>query len=325
MKKLKNLLKTLKVILFVLAGLIVTALVVSLIPTPNAYLISNPNPAQDYSSAVSQFEVLKAAEESISNSDSGSLLFDHGYKTENVYVLIHGTTNSPRQFEELGKILFSNGHNVLILRMPFHGLSSHSVSELKALTADDLRSYADQTIDIGSALGDQLTVIGISGGGVVASWIAQNRSEVDRAMLVVPFFGVSHLPRFLDEMVINLFGRIPNFNFINKLEPARSWVYRGESTRGVASFLLISKQVYQQAKNISPMAGELFIITTSSDTNVNNQLTDEMINLRQANGKEIQRFDFDASLKIPHNSIDPAADVEKRNMVYTQILEMLGE
>jgi len=48
-------------------------------------------------------------------------------------VLIHGTTNSPRQWEELGGALHALGHNVLILRMPHHGLESRSVGELKAL------------------------------------------------------------------------------------------------------------------------------------------------------------------------------------------------
>ncbi len=150
--------------LLVLATLAVV-LVIGLIPMPLAGFESAPDPAQDYQEALRRFDEVLADEESIVNEASGSHLMTHGDKTERVYVLIHGTTNSPLQFVELGEILYARGHNVLILRMPYHGLNSHRVSELKSLKAEDLRDYADDTIDIAVGLGDEIDVAGISGGG----------------------------------------------------------------------------------------------------------------------------------------------------------------
>lgn len=46
---------------------------------------------------------------------------NHGHKTDEVFVLLHGITNTPVQFREFAEILFLRGANVLIPRMPFHG------------------------------------------------------------------------------------------------------------------------------------------------------------------------------------------------------------
>jgi carboxylesterase len=314
-----------KLILFILAAVLAAGLIVGAIPTRRAGLISQPSPLSGYAAAVAEFNAIKAAESGVVNADSGSLLMTHGQKTPRAIIFVHGTTNSPRQFEELGQLLFQRGYNVLILRMPYHGLNSHSVSELDVLKAEDLVRYADQALDIGSMLGDKITVIGISGGGVVAAWIAQNRPEVDTALLMVPFFGVAHISRFVDGMFINLFGRLPNINVESQSEPRRGWVYRGESTHGVVAFLTVSAGVYKQAQTDPPGAKKIIVVTTASDTNVNNTLTYEMIALWKKTGTPVETFEFERSMDIPHNSIDPAADPVKRNIVYAKILEMLGE
>jgi esterase/lipase len=154
----------------------------------------------------------------------------HGEKTDRAYVLVHGTTNSPRQFQELGEILHERGNNVLILRMPYHGLESLYVGELKRLKAKDLRTYADRAIDIAVGLGDKVDVIGLSGGGAVAAWIAQNRPDIERVVTLSPFFGIANLPSFADTFLMNLFARLPNVDFYNTGEPSRDWGYRGEAS-----------------------------------------------------------------------------------------------
>ena len=58
----------------------------------------------------------------------------------------------------------------------------------------DLRDYVDQVIDIVAGLGDDVYVAGISGGRAVTAWIVHNQSEVNRAFMVFPFFGVGETP-----------------------------------------------------------------------------------------------------------------------------------
>jgi hypothetical protein len=49
---------------------------------------------------------------------------------------------------------------------------------LKKLTTQDLKTYDDQVMDIARGLGDGVDVVVISGGGTVASWLAQKRPEL---------------------------------------------------------------------------------------------------------------------------------------------------
>jgi esterase/lipase len=225
----------------------------------------------------------------------------------------------------LGETLHNQGHNVVILRMPHHGLLSHSVSELKALKAEELRDYGDSVIDLANGLGNEITVIGISGGGTVASWIAQHRADVSRVLALSPFFGVPEIPSFLNTFLMNLASRVPNVTLEDPTEPQHDWVYRGEATRGVANFMRLGRNAFSAAEDEAPLVKEIYFVTTAVDDTADNDYTVDLATIWAEAGADVSSFEFDASYDIPHNSVDPAADLEKKALVYAQILAMLGE
>jgi pimeloyl-ACP methyl ester carboxylesterase len=288
-------------------------------------MASVPDPTASYAEAVARFQENEQAASKIVNSVSGSRLLTHGERTPRVYVLIHGITNSPLQWQELGQTLYDKGHNVLILRMPYHGLQSGQVSELKRLTGRDLRAYADQTIDLAAGLGDEMVVAGISGGAAVAAWAAANRAEVDRALLLAPFFGIRGVPAFANTLLMNAFSRLPNLSFDSPSEPRREWVYRGEASRGVAAFLTLGKQVQRETAGGSVPSGEMIVVTTAVDNTANNDATAALLDRWQQAGVPVTTFEFGPDQDIPHNSVDPAADPVKKRVVYDKILNLLGE
>ena len=104
-----------------------------------------------------------------------SILLTHGQRTEKAVVLFHGYTNCPQQFRELGQILYEQGYNVLIPRLPRHGLADRKVENLSPLTAEELRECADMSVDIACGLGRKVYVAGLSAGGTLSAWVAQNR------------------------------------------------------------------------------------------------------------------------------------------------------
>jgi hypothetical protein len=69
----------------------------------------------------------------------------------------------------------------------------------------------------------------------------------------------------------------------------------------------------------------VFVLTTPKDHTANNRTTASLVNLWQQAGTDVVTYEFDASLDIPHNSVDPAADPAKKQLVYDKILELLGE
>lgn len=317
--------KVLKIIGIGLAVLLGIFLVVGLIPVSVPELASSPNPAASYDEAIARFETAVAAEQGILMSPkSASVLMTHGQPTEKVYVLIHGWTNSPFQWVDFGQMLYDRGYNVLILRMPYHGLASGSVSELRYATPELMRDYADDTIDIAAGLGDEVHVIGLSVGGSVASWIAQNRPDVTQVMSISPMYGIGRLPKFVDYLLLNFASRAPNMSLTAPSEPQREHVYRGQSTRGVANAMLFGKSLFEQAAAGGTAVPHIIVITNDNDTTVNNRRTDELSDLWQAAGAAPVRFVFAKELGYPHNSIDRTSNPQA-DAVYAAMLELLGE
>jgi len=295
-----------------------------MIPVSKAGLGSSPNPASSYDEAVQRFEKIGEEESNSVTEVSRSRLMTHGEKTDQVYVLIHVWTNSPRQFVELGELLYERGHNVLILRLPYHGLKSHTVGELANVNLEDMRAYGDATIDIAQGLGDEVTVIGLSVGGAEASWIAQNRGDVQRVMTIASMFGLDHLPAFLDTFLMNLFLRVPNVNLISPSEPVREHVYRGQSTRGVAQVMHFGETVFAQARTTSPGVSQIIVLTNANDSTIDNRQIHELVDIWEQSGAGIVTYEFDASLGMPHDVIDVTSN-SKSDLVYAKIIELLGE
>lgn len=173
-------------------------------------LQSHSNPIENYEEAVQQIQTLQAQESSSHNPVCQTQFMSHGEKTQQVVVFIPGYTNCPHQFVELGRLFYETGYNVLIVPLPRHGLADRMTEELAQLKAEELIIYADEVVDIAQGLGEQVTVAGISGGGVVTGWIAQNRADVDLAVLISPAFGYAQVPPVLTLPASKLYLLLPN-------------------------------------------------------------------------------------------------------------------
>ncbi|MEZ4639016.1 MAG: alpha/beta fold hydrolase [Caldilineaceae bacterium] len=100
-----------------------------------------------------------------------SKVMGHGARTQRVVVFVHGFTNCPEQFEVLGQQFYDAGYNVFIPRMPHHGLSDRLTTELSKLSTEALVAFGGDVVDIAQGLGDEVTVVGLSGGGAVTAWL----------------------------------------------------------------------------------------------------------------------------------------------------------
>ena len=301
------------------------ALLVLLLPVSTGGLGPRPHPAAGYDEAVARFETLAAAEAQVANPAIHSLLLTHDRPTRRVYVFVHGITNSPRQFEELARLLHARGHNTLVLMLPRHGRRSMRLHELRGLRAEEFRDYADTAVDIAAGLGQEVYALGISGGASVVGWMAQNRKEMDTALLLAPFVGVRRVAAPIGTLMMNAYSRVPSFNIEDPLEPRRDWVYRGQTTRALAETLRLGRAVLRQAAKAPPLARRIIVLTTARETQVSNAATARLVALWRAHGANVADPQFAAALDIPHNAIDPAADPAKKAIVYARMLELLGE
>ena len=138
-------------------------------------------------------------------------------------------------------------------------------------------------------------------------------------------FGLDHLPAFVDTFLMNLFVRVPNINLIDPEEPYREHVYRGQSTRGVVQAMRFGESVFEQARSSGPAVSNILVVTNDNDSTVDNSHTEDLADIWEKSGAAIVRYVFPAALGLPHNSIDVSEPGTDTDLVYAQILELLGE
>jgi pimeloyl-ACP methyl ester carboxylesterase len=307
----------------VLSGFLLLA-----IPPNPRRLTSYPHPAVDYEDARQRIQALRAREGPEYNSVCRLKFMDHGTKTERVIVFIHGYSNCPEQFRQLGELFFEQGYNVLIAPQPHMGLADRMNSDHERLTAEELAAYTDEVVDIAQGLGEHVTLAGISGGGVMAAWAAQKRSDLDLAVAIDPGFGFKFIPGPLAGPAMNLFRRLPNiygwWDPIHKLDVTPHYGYPRFSTRALAEILRMGSAVQIEARQAVPAARAILVITNAGDQSVVNALTDQVVqNWRRQGYQSVSAHQFQASLSLNHDLIDPLRKNQRSDVVYPQLLEWI--
>jgi carboxylesterase len=259
-----------------------------------------------------------------------SKLMTHGQLTEHVMVFLHGYTTCPEQFAELGRRFFELGYNVFIPCMPHHGCADRMTEDQRNLTAEELAAYGDEAVDIARGLGRQVTVMGISGGGTVVAWLAQNRADVDYAMPLSAFIGMGIVPDFLTKPLINLLLTLPNF-FIwwdprTKEDNPYSiyYAYPRFSTHSLGQTLRLGLAVKEQAKHAAPAACHILMITNAADPSVSNSQLDQLMGTwRQHGAADLHAYQFEKEMKMLHDIITPGTPGVPIEEVYPRLIEQV--
>ena len=256
-------------------------------------------------------------------------VFLHDAPTDHVFVLLHGLTNSPEQFDKLGRILFERGHNVVIPRTPGHGDADLMTDALSVFTAKAMLDYANLAITLARPLGRHLTVVGLSINGATTAWVAQNRSDVDRAVLLAPFFAPRGLPRFAIKPLSQLLIRVPNvflwWDPVHKDQIAGSGhAYPRFSTRSIGETMRLGAMIFKESRKSPPACPSILIVTSASDIAADNAATAYLAaKWRESRPGVVETYEFPASENVPHDFIDPQQSDQRIDLVYPRLIEML--
>src|SRR6266849_2525322 len=189
-------------------------------------------------------------------------LYTRGQQTERALVLLHGFTNCPQQFDEVGKDFFARGWNVLIPRYPRHGYTDRLNTAIAELRADHLVAVANRSVDAGFGLGARLTVAGLSLGAALAGYMAQMRQGIERTVMIAPMFGLKPIPGPLLSAASRLAYVLPNFyiwwnsRLKDKIGPPHG--YPRLSTRAYAALFEVGRRLVSAARTsavLSPAFG----------------------------------------------------------------------
>jgi len=312
-----------------LAILLLFAGILFLKPVHTHHLISKVRPSHSYRESVRRINDLRLLDGEDVAPDGHLIFLTHGDKMQKAIVFFHGGTNSPRQFEALGKIFYEMGYNVLIPRIPHHGLKDRMTEDYATLTALELTHLCDGSVDIAQGLGEHISILGLSMGANMASWVAQNRNDVDQAVIISPFWGWKGLSTSLLKPAINLLSILPNmFLWWDEKEKMAllgpTSAYYRFSTRGLAQIMLLGWLVIKEARSLAPKTRSIVVITNELDDSVNEKIFDRVAADWQRHGDvKITRFQFDKSLGVMHDLIDPQQPYQNTAVVYPKLIELI--
>ncbi len=281
-----------------------------------------------YDEAVREIRDLIAASPGTLRSECAVQLLEHGHPTERVFVLIHGLSSCPAQFAELGRLLFERGHNVVIPRVPYHGEKNRLATDWVRLTAGDMVDGGNQAVDLARSLGGKVTAAGLSISGATVAWMAQNRGDLDRAVLLAPFLAPAGLPEWAAAPVERLLLRLPNLflwwdsNLKESIE-GPPYAYPRFPTRVIGETMLLGREVLRESRRRAHQCASILVVTSASDHAANNQFTSRLVaNWRRLGQGSLETFEFPAADNVPHDFIDPNQPNQKTALVYPKIIAL---
>jgi len=258
----------------------------------------------------------------------GTLLLTHDAPVDHALVLIHGFTNCPYQFQQLAQSLHQRGHNVLAVRLPAHGYADRMTTALATMRAVEVVDAVTEAVDIARGLGKEVTVIGFSFGGVLAAWFAQNRADLDRAIMISPAIGLQALPRARHRIIANVLALLPNFyqwwNPTCKADGVRPHhVYPRFATHALAVMIRLGLSVLDQAANRAPATTQLTLITNPSDPVIDHQMVAQLLQRWDAHGVMTTEHRFPTEWMLLHDLIDPLQPEAQVERVYPLLLQWI--
>ena len=276
-----------------------------------------------YSDAVREVSTQFAADRSAAVPEARSILLSHGSRTHRAAILLHGITNSPRQFHHFAQRLYAEGYNVWVPRLPHHGEPTGGAKNLDQLTAEELRAVGESSVRIGRGLGDTVIVVGLSAGGTVAAWVAQHL-VVDRVVIVAPALELDAVPSALTDPLIALAVRVPDVTRKEMADTNERDREPGWTTRGIGQMLRLGLAVRDEARAKRPSARKIVFLLNANDHTIKARPVLDLAAQWASHGAAVVIYQFPDSLHLAHDVIDPREHGADTAAVYPVLDALVG-
>lgn len=313
-----------------LAAALAVVGVVAFTPLLDHPVANRTESADDYQTGMQKAEALLAADGDEVNPVCRSRVLDKGERTQKAVVLLHGFTNCPAQFDAIADAYADAGYSVVVPRLPGHGESDRLTHSPSGVTAQSLADSGNLAVDIAAGLGEQVHVVGLSGGGTVAAWLAHERDEVSEAVLIAPLVVPKMLPEFAVAPVVRIVGAVPDvylwWDGDQKEALAKPpYAYPRYSLRALGSFLALGQAVQKTDPGRSTRMDRLVVVTNANDAAVNAAGVAEIGDAVAASADTRIDHRFAAVDGFKHDLIDPQGEnAEKLDRIYPTLGRLLG-
>lgn len=325
--------RILKVAGLALLALLVVVVVLLFTPLIDPNLESHPEPKANYFEAFGRIDEIQTAEE---NQDlipeAGSISLVTGSRETTAVVIFHGYTSVPQQFRLIAEGYFAQGCNVWVPRLPYHGNTDRLTEDFSQLTAAGLREFADENIDIAAGLGENVVVIGFSGGGSLGAWSGIEREEVDQTILISPLLHPLGYEEWQDRPLVRALRLLPVdvYNWWNPEKEDRDikgYNYPRFSLKGIAALLSLSHWVDKRASAEEfPAHSPVLLIRNDGDQRLDSAFNERYVK-RIASPDELTVYRIPEEAGLLHNFISPESfgeSFENIDVAYDHLEKALG-
>lgn len=305
-----------------------TVLVVAIVwlarPLAADELKSQPIPARNYSEASRRINEIQAAERSMPLQSGGrSYALLHGSQATTSVVVFHGYTDVPEQFTKVAVAYYKAGYNVWVPRMPFHGYLDRMTDDPSRITPDILRQAADENIDIAVGLGQKVEVIGISGGGALATWAAAERADVGRTVILSPVMLPKGYQPWMVRPLTRLVALLPDsYIWWTEKEAAEPGPeYPRYSRHGITSYLMMVERAKADgAHGTTPISGDVVLVSNLNDEHLDTEYPISVIRPLMSANASFASVVIPASEELAHDLVGVAGNSGPRIKVSYQYL-----
>ena len=235
-------------------------------------------------------------------SECRSFAKTHGKKTAKAILLIHGISGCTSDMADIANVFYEQGYNVYAPRVPQHGYADKK--RHGQISFSDMVNYMTTSARQVSGLGEEVGVAGHSGGGNMATWLAQYGNGLfSRVLLIAPFYepAASQAPKWQIPLMRNLYG--------NNILPDRysgNDEVNGLSYRALAKYVTL-KENYK-ANFAAPGLKHVGVVVSEGDHDIDPDLAHDIPQkMATNNNASFQYKKFPASMNIGHDMTRRAA------------------
>lgn len=323
----------LKVMGVTLAAVLGAGALLLFTPITDPRLAAHPDRAANYSEAASRIESIVAQEQGLDLIEEGhSIALLTGSQTTTSVVIFHGYTSVPRQFRLVAEGYRAQGMNVWVPRLPYHGQVDRMTEDFSKITAEGLRDFADDSIDIAAGLGEHVIVIGFSGGGGMATWAGAEREEVARTVLISPLLHPLGYPEWQARPLVRAIRLLP-FDIYDwwdaekKDADIEGYNYPRYSLKGIAALLSLGHYVdVRAADGAYPALAPVLLVRNDGDQRLDSAYNERYAR-RVARPGHLEVYRIPARAQLLHNFISPEPFGESYPRIteaYRYLSEALG-
>lgn len=213
-------------------------------------------------------------------------------------IIYHGFLGGPWQLQPMAAKLQADGYAVLMPTMPGHGVVDEDNETVisdnvpKSHEWAEYIKFADKTLALAQGTKLPLSVLGFSGGGAIANYVAKKDPSIKASVLIAPFYHpqpkwgqllmrlVSFLDKHTKDRAGKLFNKVP-FDLVKKTTSVPNVKPRdpnkpAHKITSLGSIYALARFGHHTLDLPNPMNSPCLMITSESDDQSDNATSEKM-------------------------------------------------